>query len=150
ARTVFCLALCLSASARKVDDLDLNARITAALGDLKPGWKPVASLQSGHILMVPSEKRILTADWHDPQSPAHEVTVSVYAVANSAEATAWLAPIRNRQVAPGWKVTNYNVGDEGYLSEHSGPRRFDVQFRSGVVVAKISASDLRLVKEFAA
>jgi hypothetical protein len=34
------------------------------------------------------------------------------------EAVAWLGPVRKRDVAAGWQVSTYQVGDEGYARRH--------------------------------
>jgi hypothetical protein len=109
----------------------------------------VATIESAHIRLVPSEKPILTAVWQNRHFSADAVSVSVYGVANTKEATDWLKPMRLRRVSSGWKVRPYHFGDESYLAEHAHPAQFEIQFRSGNSVAKVSASDLELAEEFA-
>jgi hypothetical protein len=109
----------------------------------------VASFESGHIALVPSERPILTAIWQNRHSPTDFVRVSVYGVANTKEATDWLVPMRLGRVYPGWKVRPDHFGDESYLAEHANPIQFEIQFRSGSSVAKVSASDMQLAEEFA-
>jgi hypothetical protein len=109
----------------------------------------VATIESAHIGLVPSEKPILTAVWQNRHFSADAVSVSVYGVANTKEATDWLKPVRLRRVSPGWKVRPYHFGDESYLAEHAHPVQFEIQFRSGNSVAKVSASDMELAEEFA-
>ena len=78
-----------------------------------------------------------------------DVNVAVYGVENHGEAAAWLAPVRDKHVAVGWRVSTYQIGDEGYLSKYKDGERFEIQFRRGSVVARIAGNNLRTVKDFA-
>jgi len=149
---VFCfafwLALCSSIAVNGQNEASLSSRILGALKTKEPGWKPIATIES-RMPLVPSERRILTAVWASPKSRSEDVDVSVYSVENLREAAAWLGPVRNRQVAAGWQVGTYQIGEEGYLSKYKNGERFDIEFRRGNVVAKIAGNDLRRVKDFA-
>jgi hypothetical protein len=143
------LALWLSATAMGQDEPSLNLRIVEALKAKEPEWKPISVIESGRIPVVSIEKRIVAAVWQNPKSHSEDVDVFVYGVANRIEAAAWLGPVRNRQLAPGWQVSAYQIGDEGYLAKYKHGGRFEIEFRSGVVVAKIAGNDPRMVKDFA-
>jgi hypothetical protein len=149
---VFCfafwLALCSSIAVNGQNEASLSSRILEALKTKEPGWKPIATIEN-RMPLVPSERRILTAVWASPKSRSEDVDVSVYSVENHREAAAWLGPVRNRQVAAGWQVSTYQIGEEGYLSKYKNGERFDIEFRRGNVVAKIAGNDLRRVKDFA-
>ena len=119
-----------------------------ALKAKEPGWKPIATIEN-RTPLVPSERRIFSAVWASSKSRSEDVNVSVYGVENHGEAAAWLGPVRNRQVAAGWQVSTYQIGDEGYLSKYKDGERFEIEFRRGSVVAKIAGNDLRRVKDFA-
>ena len=143
------LALCSSATVKGQNEPSLSARIRKALTAAEPEWTPVPAIVNGPGPRVPSEKRILTDVWESPKSQSENMTVDVYGVENRVEATAWLRFVRNRQVAPGWQVSIYQIGDEGYLSKYKDGERFDIQFRKGNVVAEMAGNDLRRVKTFA-
>jgi len=149
---VFCFVLVLGISSSMTvhgqNGISLSSRITEALKTKEPGWKPIASIEN-RTPLVPSERRILTAVWSSPKSHAEDVNVSVYSVENHEEAAAWLGPARKRQVATGWQVSTYQIGDEGYLLKYKDGERFDIEFRKADVVAKIAGNDLRRVKDFA-
>jgi hypothetical protein len=148
---VFCfalwLALCFSIAVNGQNEASLSSRIVEALKAKEPGWKPIATIEN-RMPLVPSERRIFTAVWASPKSRSEDVHVSVYGVENHGEAAAWLGPVRNRQVAAGWQVRTYQIGDEGYLSKYKDGERFEIEFRRGSVVAKIAGNDLRTVKDF--
>ena len=146
---VLWLALCSSATVTGQDEPHLDSRIMEALKAKKPEWTPIAVIESGRVPLVSSEKRIVAAVWQNPKSHSEDVNVFVYGVANRVEAMAWLEPVRNRQLAPGWRVSIYQIGDEGYLARYKDGGRFEIQFRRGIVVAKIAGDALRLVKDFA-
>jgi len=149
---VFCfafwLALCSSMAVNGQKEVFLSSRIMEALKTKEPGWKPIASIEN-RMHLVPSERRILTAVWASPKSHSEDVNVSVYRVENYGKAEAWLGPVRNRQVAAGWQVSTYQIGDEAYLSKYKDGERFEIEFRRANVVAKIAGNDLRRVKDFA-
>ena len=142
------LALCSSIAVSGQNEASLSSRIMEALKAKEPGWKPISAIEN-RMPLVPSERRIFTAVWASPKSHSEDVNVSVYRVENYGKAEAWLGPVRNRQVAAGWQVSTYQIGDEGYLSKYKDGERFEIEFRRGSVVAKIAGNGLRAVKDFA-
>ena len=150
---VVCLALwfvlCGSATFARQDVPALESRIIEALKAQEPEWTPIAVIESGRVPLVPSEKKIVVQVWQNSNSHSADVSVFVYSIANRVEAMAWLEPFRNKQVATGWQVSIYQIGDEGYLAKYKDGERFELEFRRGIVVAKIAGDDPRLVKDFA-
>jgi len=143
------LALCSSATVKGQNEPSLSSQIMKALKAAEPEWTPVPAIVNGPGPLVPSEKKILVDVWESPKSQSENMTVDVYGVENRVEATAWLRFVRNRQVAPGWQVSIYQIGDEGYLLKYKDGERFEIEFRKGNVVAKIAGNDLRRVTTFA-
>ena len=141
---VFCVTLCSSMAGAGQDESLLESRIAQALKDKEPCWKPIAVIESGRVPLVPSEKRILVATYECEQlGGAREgVNVSIYSVENTEQATEWLRPIRSKQVAPGWRISSYHIGDEAYLAKYKAGERFEIEFRKGRVVGKVAANDL--------
>ncbi len=142
------LVLCSSIAVNGQNEASLSSRIFEALKAKEPGWKAIGGIEN-HTPLVRSERRIFCAVWESPQSRSEDVHVSVYGVENHGEAAAWLGRVRKRQVAPGWQVSTYQIGDEGYLSKYKDGERFEIQFRRGSVVARIAGNNLRTVKDFA-
>jgi hypothetical protein len=149
---VFCfalwLALCSSMAVNGQNEVSLSSRIMEALKTKEPGWKPIGVVEN-RPLRVLSERSILYAVWTSPKSRSEDVDVSVYSVENHHEAAAWLGPLRKKQVAADWKVSTYQIGDEGYLSKYKDGERLVIEFRKANVVAKIAGNDLRRVKDSA-
>jgi hypothetical protein len=145
---VLCLVLCSSIAVNGQNEASLSSRIFEALKAKEPAWKATGGIEN-HTPLVPSERRIFCAVWEKPKSRSENVHVSVYSVENNGQAAAWLGQLRNRQVAPGWQVSTYQIGDEGYLSKYKDGGRFEIQFRRGSVVARIAGNNLRTVKDFA-
>jgi hypothetical protein len=149
---VFCfalwLALCSSMVVNGQNEVSLSSRIMKALKTKEPGWEPIGVIEN-RPLLVPSERSILYAVWTSPKSRSEDVNVSVYSVENHDEAVAWLGPVRKRQVAAGWQVSLYPIGDEGYLSKYKDGKRFEIAFRRGKVVAWVKGDDLRRIKDSA-
>jgi hypothetical protein len=150
---IFCfafqLALSSSIAVNGQNEAPLSSRIIEALKANEPGWKYIASIENVPPPLVPSQRRIFTGVWVSPKSRSEDVNVSVYSVENHGEAVAWLAPVRGKHVAAGWRVSTYQIGDEGYLSKYKDGERFEIESRRGSVVAKIAGNDLRMVKDFA-
>jgi hypothetical protein len=130
------------------NEASLSSRIMEALKAKEPGWKAIGGIEN-HTPLVPSERRIFSAVFASPKSRSEDVRVSVYGIENHGEAAARLGRVRNRQVAPGWQVSTYQIGDEGYLSKYEDGEQFEIEFRRGSVVARISGNDLRRLKDFA-
>ncbi len=144
----FGLVLCSSLAVKGQNEPSLSSRIMEVLKAKESGWRPIATIEN-RIPLVPSEKTILAVMWESPKSRSEDVSVSVYGVSNLGEAAAWLRPVRSGRVAPGWQVSVYQIGDEGYLSKFQDGKRFDIEFRRGNVVCKIAGDNLHRVSEFA-
>jgi hypothetical protein len=142
------LVLCSSMAANGQNEPSLSSRIIEALKAKEAGWQRIAPIEN-RVLLVPSERRIVAAVWVNPKSRSEDVEVSVYSVENRGEAVAWLEPVRNKQVAAGWQVSTYPIGDEGYLSKYKDGKRFEIAFRRGKVVAWVKGDDLRRIKDSA-
>jgi hypothetical protein len=127
------------------------SKVTEVLKAKEPGWTFVAAIESGRVPTVPSEKRILVGTWESPKvgGVSENVQVFIYEVENPAEAAAWLKPVRNGQVAAGWQISSYRIGDEAYLAKYQNGKRYAIQFRSGNIVGKIAGDELSRVREFA-
>ena len=85
---------------------------------------------------------------NSPKSKSEDVTVEVYSVDSLEEAAAWLEPVRGKQVADGWEVSSFQIGDEGYFSKYKDGGRFEISFRKGTVVGRASAGELNTLKDF--
>ena len=142
------LAICSCITVTGQDKPSLDSRIIAALKVMEPEWTSVAVIESARLPVVPSEKRIVARVWQNPKSHSEDVNVYVYGVSKRDDARAWLKTFRNKQVYPGWQVSTYEIGDEGYVANYNDGRRFEIEFRVGVVVGKVAGSDLPLVKDF--
>jgi len=145
------LALCSSINVEGQAESSLASRVTEVLKTKEPGWKWVAAIESGRVPLVPSEKRVLVAIWESPQVSgiSESVHLSIYEVENPGQAMEWLRPVRSKQVAAGWQISIYRIGDEGYLARYQDGKRFEIQFRSGSIVGKIAGDNLSRVREFA-
>jgi hypothetical protein len=147
---VLVLTLCYSMAAKAQNESSLSSRLIGALQTKEPDWKPITTIQN-RVPLVPSEKTILAAVWTRRKSSqtTEQVDTSIYGVENAEQAAAWLRPFRTAQVAPGWHISIYRIGDEGYLAKYKDGKRFEIQFRRGKTVSKIAANDLEMAREFA-
>jgi hypothetical protein len=145
------LALCCSIAVEGQNQSTVASKVTEVLKDKEVGWSFVGAIESGRVPIVPSEKRVLVGIWESPKvaGVSESVYISIYEVENPAEAAVWLKPVRKGQVADGWKISGYRIGDEGYLANYRDGKRFEIQFRSGGFVGKIAGNELRRVQEFA-
>jgi hypothetical protein len=129
----------------------LAVQVKRDLKDKEPSWRCNETLQTGHVPLVPSEKSILPLVCHrEVKGVGFElVEIFIYQVDDSVEAEKWLNPVRTGQVAEGWRVELYDLGDEGYLSTFTSGERFDIEFRKGNIVAKIDGPELDTIKRMA-
>jgi hypothetical protein len=144
--------LCATAAPLKAQsESPLAIRIRQTIEAKELRWLYIVGFESGRVPLVPSEKRILVGVWERKFHGGgnDSVLLRVYGVDNSAEAQMWLSPASKGQVAAGWRISKYRIGDEGYLFEYQDGRQFGIQFRKGVIVAGLSGQDLRIVKRFA-
>jgi hypothetical protein len=142
------LSVCSSMPTKTQSEPSLASRILEALRDRDPGWKRIALIEN-RPLLVASERAIIFAVWVNPKSHSEDVNVYVYSVESREEAVAWLRPVRDKQVAPGWQSSTYAIGDEGYLSKFKDGERFEIAFRREKVVAWVKGVDLRRMKDSA-
>jgi hypothetical protein len=145
----FSLVVFPSVGIRAQSEASLPRRVVDALKAKEPNWKYVSAIESAHVPLVPSERRIIVGTWQGPKSPSQDVVVSVYSVENREEAAKWLQPFRDKHVADGWQISAFQIGEEGYLSKYKDGNRFEIEFRKGTVVARIAGDEADRVKEFA-
>lgn len=145
------LALCCSMTVEGQNQSSVASKITEVLKAKEVGWTFIAAVESGRVPIVPSEKRILVGIWESPKvaGASERVHVFIYEVENPGEAAVWLKPVSNGQVADGWQISSYRIGNEGYLANYRVGKRFEIQFRSGNFVGKIAGGELSRVQEFA-
>src|SRR3954467_12914404 len=112
--TILCAALCLAVCLPEVSeaqDNSLRSSIVEVLKAYQPSWRVSYGIESGRSPLVPSEKTILVAEWISP-NPNETTDVHIYEVGNPSERADWLRPNRTNQVAPGWRISTYQIGDE--------------------------------------
>jgi hypothetical protein len=143
--------LCASVSLKAQDEPPLGLQIRQALKAKEPTWKYVAGIESGRVPIVPSERTVLVGQWQHNQKDRRQenIAINIYQVESRAEAIKWLKPTGNGQVAMGWRVDRYKIGEEGYLATFQARNRFAIHFRNGNVVGKISGDNLTTVERFA-
>jgi hypothetical protein len=123
---------------------ELTARLTAE----GFAWEWVPAIQSGHIRLVPSERRVLVGLWHPAGQWASDsvVSVSVYRVANIVDAQRWL--LRPEPLPEGWQRQPYGLADESWVAEHSSGQ-IELSFRRGRLVGSVRGKELRSVERAA-
>ena len=143
--------LCASVSLKAQDEQPLGLQIRQALEAKEPTWKYVDGIESGRVPIVPSERTALVGQWQHKQKDGRQenIAISIYQVESRAEAIKWLMPTGNGQVAPGWRVDRYKIGEEAYLATFQASKRFEIHFRNGNVVGRISGDNLTTVERFA-
>jgi len=144
---IFCASVSLNAQ----DEPPLGLQIRQALNAKEPTWKYVAGIESGRVPIVPSERRVLVGQWQHKHKDGRQenIVINIYQVESHAEAIKWLKPTGNGQVATGWRVDRYKIGEEGYLATFQAGKRFEIHFRNGNVVGKISGDNFTTVERFA-
>jgi hypothetical protein len=100
---------------------------------------------------VPSERLLSLSVWDhiSENGKLESVNVKIFQVDSRADAEMSLDPVREGKVATGWKVARFKIGDEGYLSTFKDGGRFEISFRKGIIVVKVSSDSFRVVERFA-
>jgi hypothetical protein len=144
------LMLCVSLSLMAQEEPPLAIQVRQTIEEKEPGWRYIVAVESGRIPLVPSERRILAGQWVRQGKSVRRETIGIhiYRVESSSEAAKWLNPIRSEQVAAGWKVVEYSIGEEGYLSRYRDGKQFEIHLRTGNIVIRISGSNLDTIERF--
>lgn len=133
------------------DESPLVVRVERIIKDKEPNWRYIRGIQSGRVPRVPSEKILVTSLWERKRKDGKRegVNVNIYEVSSASEAGNWLKPISAGDVATGWKVEKYQIGEEAYLSKFQNGRSFSLHIRKNNVVVEVSGESLDSVKRFA-
>jgi hypothetical protein len=133
------------------DESPLVVRVEKIIKSKEPNWRYIRGIQSGHVPRVPSEKILVTSLWERrwKNGKREDVSVNIYEVSSASEAGNWLKHISAGDIASGWKVERYQIGDEAYLSKFQNGRRFSLQFRKNKIVVEVNGESLDSVKRFA-
>jgi hypothetical protein len=126
-------------------------RVESMIKNKEPNWRYIRGIQSGRVPKVPSEKILVTSLWERKRKNGKRegVGVNIYEVSSASEAGSWLKPINAGEVASGWRVEKYQIGDEAYLSKFQNGRGYSLQFRKNNIVVEVSGESLDSVKRFA-
>ena len=129
----------------------LVGKVEDAIRSTKPGWRCTRGIFNGPPPVVSSEKTLVVEAWdHTSESGKRErVEVRIFQVDNRIDAKMSLSPVREGQVATGWKIEGLKIGDEGYLSTFKNGKRFEIQFRKGTIVVTVGSDSFPLVDGFA-
>jgi hypothetical protein len=133
------------------DESPLVVRVERTIKNIEPNWRYIRGIQSGRVPRVPSEKILVTSLWERKRKNGKRegVSVNIYEVSSASEAKSWLNPIGGGEVASGWKVEKYQIGDEAYLSKFQNGRRYSLHFRKNNIVVEVSGESSDSVKRFA-
>ncbi len=133
------------------DESPLVVRVERIIKNKEPNWRYIRGVQSGRVPRVPSEKILVTSLWERNRKNGKQegVSVNIYEVSSASEAGNWLNPIGAGEVASGWKVEEYQIGDEAYLSKFQNGRRYSLHVRKNNIVIEVSGESLDSVKRFA-
>lgn len=146
--TLALIVLSLTPNAQVESPLVL--RVEQKIRSEEPGWRYIRAIQSGRVPIVPSERTLVASLWERrlKGGKRESVSVDIYEVESPEEAAKRLSHLGKGQVAPGWQVSRYEVGDEAYLSEFQNGRRYSIHFRRRNTVADVSGTSLSSVKRF--
>jgi hypothetical protein len=126
-------------------------RVERFIKDKEPNWRYIRGVQSGRAPGAPSEKILVTSLWERKRKNGKRegVGVNIYEVSSASEAGSRLKSISAGEVASGWRVEKYQIGDEAHLSKFRNGRRYSLQFRKNNIVVEVSGESLDSVKRFA-
>lgn len=131
-------------------EVPLVAKVENAIRIAEPGWRCTRGILNAPPPLVPSGRLLVDSVWdHTSESGKREsVHVDIFEVNSRADAKMSLSPVREGKVATGWKVEKFKIGDEGYLSTYRNGGRFEIQFRMGTILVRVSSDSFRLVERF--
>jgi hypothetical protein len=126
-------------------------KVENAIRSTKPGWRCTRGILNAAPPLVPSQRPLVVEAWdHTSQGGKREsVEVMIFQVDSRTDAKVSLSPVREGEVATGWKVERLKIGDEGYLATFGNGSRFEVQFRKGTIVVTVSSDSFPLADRFA-
>jgi hypothetical protein len=129
----------------------LVAKVENAIRSAEPGWRCTRGVFNGPRPLVPSERLLSLTVWdHISDNGEREsVNLKISQVDSRADAETSLEPFREGKVATGWKVERFRIGDEGFLSTSKDGGRFEISFRKGIIVVKVSSDSFRAAERFA-
>jgi hypothetical protein len=133
------------------DESPLVVSVERIITSKEPNWCYIRGIQSGRVPRVASEKILVTSSWERKRKGGKRegVSVNIYEVSSDLEAGRWLKPISTGEVASGWKVEKYPIGDEAYLIKSENRRRYSLHFRKNNIVVEVNKESLDNVKRFA-
>ena|SRR5438067_13279271 len=98
-----------------------------------------------------SERPVLVSVCEDAANTNQRTTlvIMIFDVDSRSDAILALSPLRHKKVAVGWSVKRFNLADEGYLGTYRDGSQFEIHFRRGLNVVKVSSNSLHLAKTVA-
>jgi hypothetical protein len=129
----------------------LVSKVENAIRRAQPGWRYTRAILNAPPPIVQSERVLVAEVWeHDLETGTKDdVDLYLFRVDSRPDAEMSLSEVRNGKVAKGWRVRGFHIGDEGYLIRFRNGERFELNFRKGTTIVRVSSNSLRLVKQFA-
>jgi hypothetical protein len=144
------LAIILATISGAAEEQLVN-KVENAIRSAEPGWHYNRAVLNAPPPKVRSERLLVAGVWsHDLKTGTRDdVHMNLFQVDSEADAELSLSDIREGKVATGWKVTRFQIGDEGHLATFRNHERFEIHFRKGTIIVRISSNSLQLAKKFA-
>jgi hypothetical protein len=132
-------------------DDQLVSKVENAIRGAEPEWHYTRAILDAPPPIVPSERVLVAGVWeHDLETGTRDdVHLDLFRVDSRPDAEMSLSEVRDGKVAKGWRVRRFHIGDEGYLLKFRNGERFELHFRKGTIIVRVSSNSFRLVQRFA-
>ncbi len=141
-----------SALQDKPENLILS-RAVAAIHRAEPEWQAIGGVCSCPTLMD-EQLGVAVGTWKRSLSGSSAaITVTVFSIATAEAAARWIYGQAHGNVASGWTVTDYNLGDDAtmatYFDTSRGLSYYEITVRKGRFLASINGQSRDTVERFA-
>lgn len=132
------------------DELPVISRAERLIEDKEPGWQLIRGVCNCPTFMA-GQKSVSVESWvrQSKRGVRESIEIEFYEVATLEDAAKWMQHYEKGDVAEGWQVKKYELGDEAYILSYREGSRTSICFRKDKIIVEVSSASSEDVERFA-
>jgi hypothetical protein len=135
---------------RAQNELPVISRVERVIKNKEPEWKYIRGICTCPPL-IPEQKSVSVTEWErqDKRGIRESIDIEFYDVASAEEASQWMLRFDRGEVAEGWKIKKYDLGEQAYSLTYRDGSRTSIIFGNSNIVVMVSGEHSEDVERFA-
>ncbi len=147
---VLLLFICTATPVEAQNDLPVISRVERVIKYKEPKWQYIRGICTCPPL-IPGQKSMSVTQWvrQNERGIRESIRIDFYEVTSAEEVAQWMLHFDRGEIAEGWQVKKYDLGDQAYILSYRDGSRTSIYFRKDNIVVEVSGESLKDVERFA-